>query len=92
MVRSFILGLLSTALFIASSGASAASVKSMMRHAGGITDEGRAYEVHVVVCSDGVQVPITYWKGQKQWCLGEVSSEQCSKKKISTAIKACKTR
>lgn len=43
-----------------------------------------------VKCSNGKIQPVTSWKNGKEWCVGEESKENCSKKQIKAAKKACK--
>ena len=71
--------------------AMAATAKSTVRFSKGVTESGEAYQVYTVRCSDRSEVPITFWKASKQWCLGELAKEQCTKKKIKAANNACKT-
>ncbi len=56
----------------------------------GTTSDGTAYGNYHVKCSNGKKMPLTAWENRKKWCVGEESSENCQKKQIKAAKKACK--
>lgn len=81
---------ISTALMTVSLGAFAAKPVKITPGEKGIAADGEKYRNYVVKCSNGKQQPLTSWKNGKQWCVGEASLENCSKKQIKAAKKACK--
>jgi hypothetical protein len=68
----------------------AAKPTSIVFDANGTTAEGSTYGKYHVKCSNGKQMPITAWDNRKKWCVGEDSDENCQKKQIKAAKKACK--
>lgn len=56
----------------------------------GTTPDGREYSNYIVKCSNGEQQPLTAWDNRKKWCVGAESQENCHKKQIKAAKKACK--
>lgn len=56
----------------------------------GVADSGDNFRNYVVQCSNGKKLPLTSWKNGKEWCIGERSTENCSKKQIKAAKGACK--
>ena len=56
----------------------------------GVADSGENYRNYIVQCSNGKRLPLTSWKKGKQWCIGEKSTDNCSKKQIKAAKGACK--
>ncbi len=50
------------------------------------SDEVRHYEVS---CADGVNYEIL--RSDKQWCINGADASQCETKKMSAAIKACRS-
>ncbi len=79
-------------LLLLSSYASLAAKPVSVKYNGKATDEsGIAYLVYQVRCSNGVIKPISAWDNKKRWCMGEGSTEGCSKKQIKAAKLACKS-
>lgn len=68
----------------------AAKPTSIIFDANGTTADGTPYASYKVKCSNGKKMPLTAWENRKKWCVGEQSSEQCEKKQIKAAKKACK--
>lgn len=79
-------------LSVVSATAMSASVKLLSKYTSGTTDDGKAYDVYSVTCSDKTEVPITRWLDDKSWCLGELGTEQCAKNKMKIAMMACEIR
>jgi hypothetical protein len=68
----------------------AAKPTSIVFDANGKTAEGTPYGSYQVKCSNGKKMPLTAWENRKKWCVGDAASEQCMKKQIKAAKKACK--
>ena len=68
----------------------AAKPTSIVFDSNGTTDDGMPYSSYLVKCSNGKQYPLTAWDNRKKWCVGDASSENCEKKQIKAAKKACK--
>jgi hypothetical protein len=51
---------------------------------------GKEYRLYSVECSNGAKQPVTAWDSGKHWCVGEASENDCGKKQIRAAKKACK--
>jgi len=49
-----------------------------------------AYQTYEVKCSDSRVTTITLWEENKQWCVGDQGSDNCTSKKIKAAKAACK--
>ncbi len=79
-----------SALLAFSANSFAAKPTSIVFDSNGTTNEGTAYGNYHVKCSNGKKAPITAWDNRKKWCVGEGSSENCQKKQIKAAKKACK--
>ncbi|MEH6552138.1 MAG: hypothetical protein V7711_01915 [Pseudomonadales bacterium] len=58
----------------------------------GTAEDGTEYATYIVKCSNGKKLPLTAWDNRKQWCVGEESKENCEKKQLNAAKKACKLR
>lgn len=48
------------------------------------------YAQFKVKCSDGVEKEVSAWNNRKLWCQGVGLKDDCDKKQISAAKKACK--
>lgn len=48
------------------------------------------YAEYVVKCSDNSDKSITAWDNRKNWCQGVGAKEDCDRKQIQAAKKACK--
>ncbi len=68
----------------------AAKPTSIIFDSNGKTAEGTPYGNYQVKCSNGKKMPLTAWENRKKWCVGDAASEQCEKKQIKAAKKACK--
>ena len=79
-----------SALLALSLNSFAAKPTSIVFDSNGTTEDGSPYANYIVKCSNGKKVPMTAWDNRKKWCLGEASSENCQKKQIKAAKKACK--
>ena len=73
-----------------SAGAFAAKPTSITFESEGKAADGQEYANYVVKCSDGQTQPLTAWDGRKKWCVGKQSQEDCDKKQIRAAKKACR--
>lgn len=56
----------------------------------GTTADGVEFANYIVKCSNGEKQPLTAWDQRKKWCVGAESLENCHKKQIKAAKKACK--
>ncbi len=56
----------------------------------GVADSGDKFRNYVVQCSNGKKQPLTSWSNGKKWCVGQASADNCVKKQIKAAKKACK--
>lgn len=56
----------------------------------GTTPDGVAYSNYIVKCSNNQNQPLTAWNNRKKWCVGSESLDNCHKKQIKAAKKACK--
>ena len=81
---------IASALLAFSANSFAAKPTSIVFDSNGTTSEGAAYGQYHVKCSNGKKMPLTAWDNRKKWCVGEGSSENCQKKQIKAAKKACK--
>ena len=52
---------------------------------------GEKYREYIVECSNGKKYPIESWTSRKKWCLEQgIAEDDCWKKQIKAAKKACK--
>lgn len=79
-----------SALAVVSSASFAAKPRTISFDADHQAANGTAYATYTVKCSDGKEKELTSWSDQRKWCVGDDSSEQCEKKQIRAALKACK--
>ena len=84
------LSLMAIALMTVSFGALAAKPSKITPAEEGKTSDGVEYRNYTVTCSDGKIQPLTSWDDGKKWCIGQASQEECEKKQIKAAKKACK--
>jgi hypothetical protein len=89
-MKTFVSTLVAGSLLAISAGAFAAKPTSIVFDANGKTAEGTEYGKYHVKCSNGKELPLTAWENRRKWCVGEDSSENCEKKQIKAAKKACK--
>ena len=82
--------LVAGSLLALSVNALAAKPTSIIFDSNGKTAEGMPYGNYQVKCSNGKKMPLTAWENRKKWCVGDAASEQCEKKQIKAAKKACK--
>lgn len=68
----------------------AAKPTAITYESSGTTPDGEEYANYIVSCSNGEQQPLTAWDNRKKWCVGAESKENCHKKQIKAAKKACK--
>jgi hypothetical protein len=69
---------------------SAAKPTSITFDSDGSTDDGIDYSNYIVKCSNGQNQPLTAWDKRKKWCVGSDSLDNCHRKQIKAAKKACK--
>ncbi len=78
------------ALAAASTAALAAKPTTISLDAEHQANDGTAYSTYTVKCSDGSESTLTSWTDSRKWCVGDSDSEQCERKQIKAAQKACK--
>lgn len=83
--------LIGSALLALSASSFAAKPTSIVFDSNGTTEDGNAYASYLVKCSNGKKMPVTAWDDRRKWCVGAKSTENCEKKQIKAAKKACKT-
>jgi hypothetical protein len=79
-----------SSLLVLSTSALAAKPTSIIFDANGTTADGTPYSSYLVKCSNGRKMPLTAWDNRKKWCVGDATSQECEKKQIKAAKKACK--
>ena len=79
-----------SALMAVSAASFAAKPTSIVFEANGENGEGTAYSTYMVKCSNGKKMELTAWENRRKWCVGGMDSEECQKKQIKAAKKACK--
>lgn len=89
-MKSIVTTAIASSLLALSASAFAAKPTSIVFDSNGKTAEGTEYGNYHVKCSNGKKMPLTAWDNRKKWCVGEASSENCEKKQIKAAKKACK--
>ena len=67
----------------------AAKPTSITYESDGTTPDGVQFANYIVKCSNGQKQPLTAWDKRKKWCVGRESLENCHKKQIKAAKKAC---
>ena len=88
-MKNFVSIFLAPALLAASMTASAAKPTGITFDSDGTTPDGVAYANYIVKCSNGEKQPITAWDNRKKWCVGSGSLDNCHKKQIKAAKRAC---
>lgn len=78
------------AMAAVSAGSFAAKPTSIVFDSNNETADGTPYATYMVKCSNGKTQELTAWDGRKKWCVGDATSEDCEKKQIKAAKKACK--
>ncbi|MEE8056794.1 MAG: hypothetical protein V3T17_03005 [Pseudomonadales bacterium] len=79
-----------SALLVLPLSVSAAKPTSVTFESNGSTPDGVNFSSYIVKCSNGLKQPLTAWDQRKKWCVGSESIENCHKKQIKAAKKACK--
>lgn len=82
--------LLVALLATASAAVFAARPSSLVYTGAGTDESGAEYSSYSVKCTDGQRHPLTAWDNRRKWCVGEASQEECHRKQIKAAKKACK--
>ena len=86
VIKTFVAG----GLLALSASALAAKPTSIVFDSNGQTADGTPYGSYQVKCSNGKKQPLTAWENRKKWCVGDAASQECTKKQIKAAKKACK--
>jgi hypothetical protein len=86
----FINTVVAASLLALSTTALAAKPTSIIFDANGTTADSTPYSSYQVKCSNGKKMPLTAWDNRKKWCVGDETSQECEKKQIKAAKKACK--
>lgn len=81
--------LVGAALVLGSAGAFAAKPTSV-KYVEDVVVGDALYSHYVVNCSNGVNVDVSAWDNRKSWCMGKGGKDDCAKKQIKIAKKACK--
>lgn len=89
-MKNYITLISATLLMAFAISASAAKPTSITFQSDAKTAEGVEFASYVVKCSNGQSRPLTAWDQRKKWCVGSESVENCTKKQIKAAKKACK--
>ncbi len=89
-MKKSVITLLGVSLLAVSLGATAAKPVKITPGAKGVAAGGEKFRNYVVQCSNGKKQPLTSWNNGKKWCVGQESGENCAKKQIKAAKKACK--
>ena len=80
------------ALMLFSGAVMAAKPTSVNFDSYGATDTGVEYANYFAKCSNGKAKALTVWDNRRKWCVGEESTENCHKKQLKAAKKACKMK
>ena len=86
------IALTTTALVAFSLCASAAKPTSVTFESDSKTADGIEYANFIVQCTNGQKQLMTTWNNRKKWCVGRESLNNCNKKQIKAAKKACKAQ
>ncbi|WP_339668603.1 hypothetical protein [Dasania marina] len=89
-MRPNILAALSALICLLSLTAQAAKPTSITFDSDQTTTEGVEYSIYVVTCSNHKNIKLSAWDKRKKWCIGEGLSEDCERKQIKAAKKACR--
>jgi hypothetical protein len=89
-MNSVIKTVVAASLLALSATALAAKPTSIIFDSNGTTADGTPYSSYLVKCSNGRKMPLTAWDNRKKWCVGDATSQECEKKQIKAAKKACK--
>ncbi len=89
-MKSVITAAMTAGLLVASSAVFAAKPTSIVFDSKATTEDGVEYHNYFAKCSNGKSMPLTAWDNRRKWCQGEASMEDCEKKQIKAAKKACK--
>ena len=90
-MKTFVKVLSASALLCLSLNSLAAKPTSIVFSANGTDAQGTPFASYQVKCSNGKTSPLTAWDNRKKWCVGESSSDDCERKQIKAAKKACKS-
>ena len=90
-MKTFVKVVSASALLTLSLNSLAAKPTSIVFDSNGADADGTPYASYQVKCSNGKTSPLTAWDNRKKWCVGESSSEDCERKQIKAAKKACKS-
>lgn len=79
-----------SAFALASASAFAAKPTSIKYIEDVVVEGDQVYAHYITKCSNGETKDLSAWDNRKQWCLGKGTRDNCSKKQIKAAKKACK--
>ncbi len=88
-MKKFLSFLTASTLLTFALSATAAKPTSITYESEGKTPDGVEFANYIVKCSNGVKQPLTAWDGRKKWCVGSESMDNCHRKQIKAAKKAC---
>ncbi len=89
-MQTFLKTFVIASLALASASVFAARPTSVMYTGEGVNEAGLEYSSYAVKCTNGQRYPLTAWDNRRKWCVGEHSAEECHRKQIKAAKKACK--
>ena len=52
--------------------------------------DGTEYSIYVVECSNNTTLKLSAWDKRKKWCIGDGTQDDCERKQIKAAKKACR--
>lgn len=83
---------IASVLSISSMNAFAAKPTSITFDSEQTSAAGEEYALYVVQCSNNTKEQLSAWNKRKTWCVGDIKNEDCSRKQIKAAKKACKRK
>ena len=89
-MKHFLLAAVSCLFLSLSLNAFAAKPTSITFEANHTTADGTEYATYAVACSNGKIFKLSAWDKRKKWCPGEGGQDNCERKQIKAAKKACK--
>ena len=89
-MKAFTKAVVTCAFTLASVSAFAAKPTSIKYIEDVIVEGDVVYAHYVTKCSNGESKDLSAWDNRKQWCQGKGTRDDCTKKQIKAAKKACK--
>lgn len=71
-------------------GAAMAAKPTSITYVKEVPQNGEVYAHFKVKCSDGSEKDVSAWDNRKLWCQGLGGKDECDKKQIASAKRACK--